>query len=922
MSKHETIGVYDYDRNKLCDLYDSQNDLIGQAYEIRVSKDWNGNNTLEFCIPYMLNVKSDINNDGSAALFGSGIYGRSRFGIGTTHVSNRNFRWDFLKSDYMIRYTCGDKNIWFVASKPKKCKSGKKIYGSVVCNGLESLLKTRNIYMVFDDENGIGTIQYMMTQILKGTGWTFDSASSDTMYERDGTTEKVRSLKSDGKKGAMDLINTVCNLFQAIPVFDTDAMKVSVKAINNRQQVLEGVVGKNLSAIDVTYDASNVATRVYVEGEYGDYGYVGIDDVEVDGSPYGLPFLVNFDYYRSIGVFKAVHETALSTYMSAIKAKKAAIRANSALMISVEDQINTMIGQCKLVVYYKSTGYVTPRYVYGDMTDEQKTLSEGDNVVIIKDNGKFSYEEWENSPASQMTGAYAVAKFVTPSSGRIGAAEVQIESKQKTIEQLQHKIEITVKQDKIAEYQEEIARLNREIEAIYVGAEVYDEMAAYAVNDTCSHVYERFVCTTAIAEHDQAHEWNAFEWQLTTLDGLYKMMQDVMKSDGLLYQFEHYEDVNTQLNTEQDQIEATFIVAMGYMLRDGYWNNNNYTIGQEEFLYADAVDVTAEMSKPATSYSFSFIRVTDDFDIPAEDIEINAIFKLYDPEVGIDDKLFVKKITYGVDDKSLGSIEVSNQDITLTGNDLGSLLSRMSQLADLIEQKNALYERAKALTNSGSIYADRLEGQIDVMRTKILSSVSNWYTDDRGNMVFIAADGASAVMMSGAGIMLADSKNDDGSWAWRTAIDGHGMTADEIVAGFISAERIESGSITTNHLSSEVGTSLNLSSNTSINLMIGDVYDDMDELLGYRLEIISTTDILSTDITSTTLTAKVWHGSEDVTSELAAERFNWKRTTSDSTADATWNSNHEGMKSITVTCADVDYSATYSCELLAEEEGD
>ena len=47
-----------------------------------------------------------------------------------------------------------------------------------------------------------------------------------------------------------------------------------------------------------------MGTRLYVEGEYGDNGYVGIDDV----NPTGLPFLLNFDYYRELGVFTEKHE--------------------------------------------------------------------------------------------------------------------------------------------------------------------------------------------------------------------------------------------------------------------------------------------------------------------------------------------------------------------------------------------------------------------------------------------------------------------------------------------------------------------------------------------------------------------------------------------------------------------------------------
>ncbi len=786
MGKHETLGIYDYDREKICDLYDSRTELIGQAYNIKVTKDINGQNTLEFSLPYVKDAK-EASDEELSAIFGLAVYGLSRYGRIVNTMHNQNYRWAFMKSDFLIRYTCDEESMWFVASKPKKSKTNKSIEGNTTCNGFESLLKTRNIYMSFDDENGIGTIDYLMAQILKGTGWTYldKTHGSDTIMERDGETEKVRSLNSDGKRGALDLITTTCNLFQARPVFDTDAMTVKIKAMKNREQVLEGEIGKNLSALSVGFDSSNIATRVYVEGEYGDYGYVGIDDVEVDengrpvssgGTPYGLSYIMNFDYYREIGVFKARHEAALATYITQIKAKKQEISANGALLIAAEDSLNELIGQCKLAVYYVDD-LTTPEYLYGDVTEEQAELHINDRVVILKNNGTYLYDDWTGSPA-QVADAYGVAKFVTASAGKIGAGEVQIEAKEKSKDQLYRKINVTVNPDKIAEYEAEILRLNLEIAKIYEGD-----------NET-------------------------------ETDGLYALMHSVMADDGYLYQYSHYKAINDQLNIEQDNIEATFISAMGYMLRDGYWNDNNYTVGQEVYLYEDALDITKEMSKPSVSYSFSYVRVAEDFDIPADEIAINAIFKIHDEELEIDDKMFVKKITYGVDDKSLGTIDVSNQDITLTGNDLGSLMSRMSQLADLIEQKNALYERAKAISNNGSIFADRLNGSIDVLKNKILSSVSNWYTDDQGNIVFEDADGGSAVMLSGSGIMLADGRDTDGNWNWRTSMDGHGINADEIVAGFISAGRIESGSITADKLDANVGSSLDLSSNVALNAYI------------------------------------------------------------------------------------------------------
>lgn len=798
MDRHYSLGIYDYDREKICDLYDSQVDLNGQAFNIIVTEDSDGCHTLTFDLPYMLDRKVYSYAD-MADVYGTAIFGYSKFGLkDTSRVSNRNFRWDFLESEFLIRYSNGDKNTWFVANKPQRAKSSKKIIGSATCAGYESLLKTRNIYLVLDDTNGIGTVAYLMPKILAGTGWTFDSAHSDIFYEKDGVTEKIRTLKSDGKKGALDLINSLCSLFQGRPVYDTDNLTVAIKAMNNRVQVLEGEVGRNLSAMTVKHDSTNICTRVYIEGEYGDYGYVGIDDVLVDangdpdetGEPWGLPFLLNFDYYKQIGVFKTSHQTALDTYLHDIREKKAEIREAAGDLILSEDAINNMIGICKLAIFYVSQGLETPTYVYGDLTASQKVLHSGEKVAILRYvNGVYTheYKTWSSDP-DLLIGAYGVAKFVTPSAGKIGVMETQIEAKEKEIARLQRKIETLVNPSTIAEYESQILALRTQIQAIYTG-------------------------TPATATEE-------------AVVGLYELMADVMKQDGMFYDYTTLTEEVDTLNGEQDDIEADFIAAMGFMLRDGYWSNQNYTVGQEVLLYQDARDMTAEMSKPATDYTLSYVRVTEDFDIAPDDIEINAIFKIYDRELMVDDKLYIKKITYGVDKKENGSIEVSNQDITLTGNDLGSLLSRMAQLADLIDQKNALYDRAKALSSTGTLYTDRLNGELDVMKTKIMSSVSNWYTDSSGNMVFVSADDSSAMMLSGAGLMLSNSKDEYGEWEWRAAMDGKGLTADEIVAGFLSANRIEAGSITTNHLNSEVGATLDISSNTSLNFKIQSIADE------------------------------------------------------------------------------------------------
>ena len=141
------------------------------------------------------------------------------------------------------------------------------------------------------------------------------------------------------------------------------------------------------------------------------------------------------------------------------------------------------------------------------------------------------------------------------------------------------------------------------------------------------------------------------------------------------------------------------------------------------------------------------------------------------------------------------------------------------------------------------------------------------------------------------------------------------ITGDRIAAATIEGSKIKAGTLTTAHVTSDFGSTLDLTSNVGINQRVETIYTDMDNLLGYRVEVLSTTDILSNAVKNTTLSARVWHGSEDMTDKLPASRFNWKRVSADSTADALWNASHRGMKSIQLTVLDVQYSATYQCDL-------
>ena len=69
---HVMLDVFDHRRSKLCGLYDSKLEAKGQAHNIVYTNNINGAKTITFKIPFLTDKK-------------------------------RNFRWNYIKSEYLLR---------------------------------------------------------------------------------------------------------------------------------------------------------------------------------------------------------------------------------------------------------------------------------------------------------------------------------------------------------------------------------------------------------------------------------------------------------------------------------------------------------------------------------------------------------------------------------------------------------------------------------------------------------------------------------------------------------------------------------------------------------------------------------------------------------------------------------------------------
>ena len=683
----------------------------------------------------------------------------------------RNFRWNYIRNEYKLRLIIGEETDWFIVQKPKRSRNGKIVTNVVTCPHISTTLKKKNIYFVFDEENGIDTIQNLIQKVLVNTGWTLGVC--DILMENDGSKQKIRSIQSEGKQGTYGLITEICNLFNAYPTYHGDSRTVDIHALSNKQALGEMTIGKNLDAITVEENSENIVTRLYVEGEYGDSGYVGIDSV----NPTGLSYIFNFDYYKEIGAFTQEHQDALDQYLVDIAAARGDVSAITQQLVELEDQLNTLMGQPSYIFYMLDDGVVDAIKRGGNATEEQEAISLGDELIILKATGPYRTVTVDSVPfvfegqdAAGGADVYAY-KFISPSSGLIGAKEVAISAKEELVTQRVREIEQTEDAATRERLRNEIANLNAEIEVIYNGT--------------------------------------------PESTGLYDMMRQAAVLTEQIY------DLELQLDTatgSQDEVEATFYAAMGDMLNDGYWSDTNYTVGQEESLYNDAVDVLAQLSKPAVSYTVNLVTLSEAMGMTPDNFMINSRVRLYDPEVPINDLVYVDKLVRYLDNPSKDTVEISNTDIALTGQGYSSVMSRITELADMVDQKNAIYNRAAAFDSTGQMDMDRLNGVIDVLKNNIVSSVSSWYTDDSGNIIFESVDGTSAMMLSGEGFAIADGKTQEGQWNWRSFGTGHGFTADLITAGTLAASRIDVAH-------------LDMSVNSSFQIAQGEInarFDDVD----------------------------------------------------------------------------------------------
>lgn len=288
-----------------------------------------------------------------------------------------------------------------------------------------------------------------------------------------------------------------------------------------------------------------------------------------------------------------------------------------------------------------------------------------------------------------------------------------------------------------------------------------------------------------------------------------------------------YLDYLPKLQKAQQDIKdrnTQFAEIMHDTLKENRWQEAKYVDGDEQKLYDDAMDNSYQVGKPEATYDIDFLSlheslgITEDDDFPWPDIDITDAMHLVDPEIDINLWGYFDKVHKCYDQDWKTTIEVNTNLSTIAQHSFTDIMSYVADVAKQAKNKQSIYDRAGSLSTTGQLLADKLDGVIQANKTLISGASANWGTNDKGQMIFENENGLYAMMLSGAGLMIANSKTPDGEWNWRTSATGDGITADTIVFGEMSGQRIQAHTITADKVAANLGNELEIGSNVALTL--------------------------------------------------------------------------------------------------------
>ena len=229
------------------------------------------------------------------------------------------------------------------------------------------------------------------------------------------------------------------------------------------------------------------------------------------------------------------------------------------------------------------------------------------------------------------------------------------------------------------------------------------------------------------------------------------------------------------------------LAVFGKLNADG---TRSHRFGKAEFDQIDDPQTLLEATRaelavrsvPQVSYSASVIDLAK-YGYTAEGTDIGDVVTVIDNDLGIRVRARVLEIY----DYPLGWEESKLVIGNFTDNLERSMADMQKTLKDY-RSKSAVWDRSNAINPDGSINAAIVDGIMAEWNSEMNNGlIAGEIITFPGGFQFVNDDQAWATEISTAGIRIANTKDTNGNWIWRTIGTGDGWAAEEMFAGTVLA---------------------------------------------------------------------------------------------------------------------------------------
>ncbi len=294
--------------------------------------------------------------------------------------------------------------------------------------------------------------------------------------------------------------------------------------------------------------------------------------------------------------------------------------AHAAEALKLETELSTLWGQVGYAAYALVGGEVVRTVTGGGVTAEQTVAQAGDVLTVVLANWDIAYRTVTVDDPAFLPGDRYAVKLIPKAIGLIGGKEVAIEAKELML------------QKHWTQWEKEMSEARREQLREQIGA---TEMAIMDLR-----------------------------YGTAESEGLYSLMT---RAIDLSFTVADANAVAALDRGRQQEAENALAAALGDMLRDGYWSNTSYAPGQEMNLYLDALDIMAEVSRPAVSYTVAVQNLAMLTGYEMERFRLHQTLRIWDEALRLNDYAYVTKLVEQLDAPEKTSITISNEAMHVGG---------------------------------------------------------------------------------------------------------------------------------------------------------------------------------------------------------------------------------------------------------------